>query len=643
MASPPRAQPTKETKKVKLKLEYNGSKRVAVVYEGYTFARLWKRLCEDFKFEVFLEYEDTDGDKVMLNSENDLDELLANEEGPVQVSVSAVRDRERVSSPPHPPRTSSSPPPSFPSQAPGGGVPPPAYAALSSAGFYPPHPNPLPRQEQQPYASQSGSDRSNAAPPTSQHHPSPPQTWLDWSGGSAKSNVLEGVAVSPSGSFASGDGGGAPFRGRGTVGGSFGGVPGAAGSSGIGGSPIVPRVTRGLGSEGPNPWQWGDEVDPVRWLRGDVIGEGAFGTVHMGLNLDTGELMAVKSISLDQGDMTPRDAKAFENEIAILRDNKHENIVRSFGSSTKGQQICIFLEYMPGGSVRHLLDRFGALEETMTLLYAKQLLRGLSFLHRNGVAHRDIKCANCLVDQRGAIKLADFGMSKRIVGLSGTSGNPGVQSVKGTPFWMAPEVLQVQDLRDGWMKADVWSLGATILEMASGSPPWGTIGPLAAMFKISCTRDLPAIPEEVSAAAKDLIRQCFSRDPSLRPSVDDLLRHPTIVEVSTASRRNSAPAFRRTPRQQTTAVPYAAREQVVPAFHALRRTGSFTTSSIDGKSAAAIDFRTSGGKIGAASLNGNPRQKMPPRAMSAPNLANAGVGSGREKRLSGFGFGMRSG
>ena len=82
--------------------------------------------------------------------------------------------------------------------------------------------------------------------------------------------------------------------------------------------------------------------------------------------------------------------------------NRHENIVRSYGSSIKGKQMYIFLEYMPGGSVRLLLDRFGAFEEKITLLYAKQMLRGLSFLHANGVAHRDIKVCVCLEHQVGS-------------------------------------------------------------------------------------------------------------------------------------------------------------------------------------------------------------------------------------------------
>eukprot|EP00752_Nemacystus_decipiens_P011842 g10504.t1 len=548
-------------KKIKLKLEYNGSKRVAVVYEGYTFARLHERLCEDYKFDVLLEYEDSDGDKVMLNCENDLTELLENEEGTVYVHVAVLQDQEQV--PPPPPTPPSLPPPGGPRRPDAAAVDAAAFDAEQqflnelqlATGKPPPPPPPTTTTMTSSAASYSSSTAAGVSPA-----PAPPSQDRGWGWrGERRTNVLDKMAMFSPGNFradggvgsgSSGSGGGGSFR-------------GLVESGGGGGSPLSfgvpgrPRPTRELGSEGPNPWQLGDEVDPMRWLRGDVIGEGAFGTVHMGLNLDTGELMAVKSISLDKGDMTSKDAKAFINEVAILQDNKHENIVRSYGSSIKGKQIYIFLEFMPGGSVRLLLDRFGVFEEKISLLYAKQVLRGLIFLHANGVAHRDIKCANCLVDHRGSIKLADFGVSKCIRGISGTAS--GVQSVKGTPFWMAPEVLQVHNLRGGWMKADVWSFGATVLEMCSGSPPWGAIGPLAAMFKISCTRDLPAIPETVSATVQDLMRQCFCRDPSSRPTADELLRHPSIA-VAAADRSSHAYGFR-PPRVQTTAVPAAAREQ----------------------------------------------------------------------------------
>ncbi|CAM9313401.1 unnamed protein product [Ectocarpus sp. 13 AM-2016] len=576
----------------------------------------------------------------MLNSENDLAELLASDDGPFLIKVSVMTDQQRVPPP-------SPPPPPQPTCAPGPRIPPARGRRASPALVHPDdvflqqplgagrsvlveHRVPLQQQLQgyrdhqheqwhhpehrcekkvtgPQYASGWGGD--GAAPPVDAaavmsvarqyldqeqrrqalrrrgRRSSTPSEAREPSASSSLagtaedgSNVLERLATtSPCNSSSprgGGGGGGGDFHGSPSPHRGSGDEEGWRSAFRVG--PKVPEVTRGLGHEGPNPWRRGEDVDPVRWLRGDIIGAGAFGTVHLGLNLDTGELMAVKSISLDRGDMTSGDAKAFENEIAMLRDNRHENIVKSYGSSIKGNTMFIFLEYMPGGSVRGLLDRFGGFEEHVSLLYTEQLMQGLSFLHKNGVAHRDIKCANCLVNQRGAIKLADFGMSKRIVGLSGTSGTSGVQSVKGTPFWMAPEVLQVQDLKDGWIKADVWSLGATVLEMLTGSPPWDNIGPLAAMFKISCTRDLPEIPENVSPLVQDLLRQCFSRDPSLRPTASELLRHAVVAEVLTT---RSLPAFRSAPHQQTTVVPSTAREYAVPSLQLSRPDHSTTNTT----------------------------------------------------------------
>ena len=111
----------------------------------------------------------------------------------------------------------------------------------------------------------------------------------------------------------------------------------------------------------------------------------------------------------------------------------------------------IFLEYVPGGSIKSLVERFGSLDEAVVRVYTRQLLLGLEYLHTNGIAHRDIKGANVLVADNGTVKLADFGASKRISTQSSTGG------IKGTPQWMAPEVIKEQQTDRGWKKADVWS------------------------------------------------------------------------------------------------------------------------------------------------------------------------------------------
>ena len=126
-----------------------------------------------------------------------------------------------------------------------------------------------------------------------------------------------------------------------------------------------------------------------RWQRGEILGQGAFGTVYLGLNLNSGELMAVKQ--LDSNEVTKKEIMSLEHEIAMMRNLDHENITRYLGTERTEDTLSIFLEFVPGGSIRSLLARFGSFEETVTRTYTRQLLLGLEYLHRNGIAHRDIK------------------------------------------------------------------------------------------------------------------------------------------------------------------------------------------------------------------------------------------------------------
>ncbi len=152
------------------------------------------------------------------------------------------------------------------------------------------------------------------------------------------------------------------------------------------------------------------EMTGIRWKRGEMLGQGAFGVVYLGLNIDTGELMAVKQMATEE--VSKKELSSLENEINLLRNLRHPNIVRYIGTELTSTALSIFLEYVPGGSLKALIEKFGALEESVARSYTRQLLLGLEYLHRNGIAHRDVKGANCLVGNDGVIKLADFGNSK---------------------------------------------------------------------------------------------------------------------------------------------------------------------------------------------------------------------------------------
>ncbi|KAA0154762.1 hypothetical protein FNF29_02291 [Cafeteria roenbergensis] len=274
------------------------------------------------------------------------------------------------------------------------------------------------------------------------------------------------------------------------------------------------------------------DADRIRWRKGERLGAGAVGTVFQGLNVDTGELMAIKQI--DSADLSARELAALEQEVSLLRSFRHPNIVRYLGAQREGDTLCVFLEYVPGGSVKRVLERFGGFEEGLVRRYTRHLLVGLEYLHRNGIAHRDIKGGNVLVALDGVIKLADFGASKRISAppLAGASRTG--TGVKGTPQWMAPEVVREQEAETGWRRADIWSVGCTVIEMATGRPPWSEFAnPVTAMYHIAVTDKPPAFPDSLSAVGHDFLSACLQLDPRRRPDVSALLLHPFVANAPT--------------------------------------------------------------------------------------------------------------
>ena len=145
---------------------------------------------------------------------------------------------------------------------------------------------------------------------------------------------------------------------------------------------------------------------------------------------------------------------------------------------------------MPGGSIASLLQRFGAFAEKLVAVYTRQILEGLHYLHTHHIMHRDIKGANILVDNAGCVKLADFGASRRLADL--VTMESGCKSVKGTPYWMAPEVIKQTG---HGRQADIWSVACTVIEMATAKPPWSDFTtPVSAMFHIASAKGPPPLP-----------------------------------------------------------------------------------------------------------------------------------------------------
>lgn len=250
----------------------------------------------------------------------------------------------------------------------------------------------------------------------------------------------------------------------------------------------------------------------------EKIGRGAYADVYRGINLVTNQIVAVKQISLDR----EHDLVGMMGEIDLLKILKHPNIVKYHGFVKTSTSLNVFLEYCKGGSLRQLYKKLGhGLPEMEIVPFVQQILKGLEYLHEQGVVHRDVKAANVLLTESGKVKLADFGVAAKAATLHAT--------VVGTPNWMAPEtVLGGEGICTA---SDIWSLGATIIELFTMNPPYHLLNPMATLHAIGVDEH-PPLPSGISPVAKDFLLECFQKQPNLRVSATMLLKHQWIIQKS---------------------------------------------------------------------------------------------------------------
>ncbi|XP_052515001.1 mitogen-activated protein kinase kinase kinase 1 [Budorcas taxicolor] len=266
------------------------------------------------------------------------------------------------------------------------------------------------------------------------------------------------------------------------------------------------------------------------WLKGQQIGLGAFSSCYQAQDVGTGTLMAVKQVTYVRNTSSEQEevVEALREEIRMMSHLNHPNIIRMLGATCEKSNYNLFIEWMAGGSVAHLLSKYGAFKESVVINYTEQLLRGLSYLHENQIIHRDVKGANLLIDSTGQrLRIADFGAAARLAS-KGTGAGEFQGQLLGTIAFMAPEVLRGQQYG---RSCDVWSVGCAIIEMACAKPPWNAekhSNHLALIFKIASATTAPSIPSHLSPGLRDVALRCLELQPQDRPPSRELLKHPVF-------------------------------------------------------------------------------------------------------------------
>ncbi|XP_044027185.1 serine/threonine-protein kinase 3 isoform X1 [Siniperca chuatsi] len=251
----------------------------------------------------------------------------------------------------------------------------------------------------------------------------------------------------------------------------------------------------------------------------EKLGEGSYGSVFKAIHKESGQVVAIKQVPVES------DLQEIIKEISIMQQCDSPYVVKYYGSYFKNTDLWIVMEYCGAGSVSDIIRlRNKTLTEDEIATILKSTLKGLEYLHFMRKIHRDIKAGNILLNTEGHAKLADFGVAGQLTDTMAKR-----NTVIGTPFWMAPEVIQEIGYN---CVADIWSLGITSIEMAEGKPPYADIHPMRAIFMIP-TNPPPTFrkPELWSDDFTDFVKKCLVKNPEQRATATQLLQHPFISQA----------------------------------------------------------------------------------------------------------------
>ncbi|XP_062870722.1 serine/threonine-protein kinase 3 [Trichomycterus rosablanca] len=255
----------------------------------------------------------------------------------------------------------------------------------------------------------------------------------------------------------------------------------------------------------------------------EKLGEGSYGSVFKAIHKESGQVVAIKQVPVES------DLQEIIKEISIMQQCDSPYVVKYYGSYFKNTDLWIVMEYCGAGSVSDIIRlRNKTLTEDEIATILKSTLKGLEYLHFMRKIHRDIKAGNILLNTEGHAKLADFGVAGQLTDTMAKR-----NTVIGTPFWMAPEVIQEIGYN---CVADIWSLGITSIEMAEGKPPYADIHPMRAIFMIP-TNPPPTFrkPELWSDDFTDFVKKCLVKNPEQRATATQLLQHPFITSAKPVS------------------------------------------------------------------------------------------------------------